>query len=223
MGQLTRYSKGCTVTRITREIDFTSARGVEVACNAILGPRSLVWFSLPCIGGCPWQSVNIRLGPDAERRIRGYLGLFAIMFRNALQLMAVAQDAGATIVIEWPRACRYWHYNRVRRALDRFGLSMYDFDGCMYGIKSILPKTRGTPIRKPWRIATNSPIIGQAFSQKCDGFHPAHAPCAGGDTRQTEGYSRRMADKFHRAFKLHCMNTNQHPSVAISARDAGSV
>ncbi len=125
------------------------------------------------------------------------------MFRNALQVMAVAQSVGAVIVIEWPRACRYWHHDRVKRAIQKFGLQIYDFDGCMYGIKSILPGTLGAPIRKPWRIATNCPIIGNAFSVKCDGSH-SHTPCEGGDTKQTENYSRRLADRFHRAFKESC-------------------
>ena len=125
------------------------------------------------------------------------------MFKNALQVMAVAQSVGAIIVIEWPRACRYWHRDRVKRAMQKFGLELYDFDGCMYGIKSILPKTLGTPIKKPWRIATNCPIIGKAFSVKCDGSH-SHTPCEGGDTKQTEHYSRRFADRFHKAFKESC-------------------
>ena len=203
LGQPTRYTLGCEVTRITLSIDFTSAAGVKAACDAILGSRSAVWFSMPCIGGCPWQTVNINGGPDAVRRIRGYWALFDKMFKNALQVMAVAQSVGAIIVIEWPRACRYWHRDRVKRAMQHFNLELYDFDGCMYGIKSILPKTSGTPIRKPWRIATNCPIIGKAFSVKCDGSH-SHTPCEGGDTKQTENYSRRFADRFHRAFKESC-------------------
>ena len=203
LGQPTRYTSGCDITRITINIDFTSAAGVKAACDAILGSRSAVWFSIPCIGGCPWQTVNINGGPEAERRIRGYWALFATMFKNALQVMAVAQSVGAVIVIEWPRACRYWHHDRVKRAIQKFGLQIYDFDGCMYGIKSILPGTLGTPIRKPWRIATNCPIIGEAFSVKCDGTH-SHTPCEGGDTKQTENYSRRFADRFHRAFNESC-------------------
>ncbi len=201
--QPTRYIKGCEFTRITRDVDFTSAAGVKKVCDAILGSRSAVWFSIPCIGGCPWQIVNINHGPEAVRRIRGYWALFGTMFKNALQVMAVAQSIGATIVIEWPRACRYWHLDKVERAIEKFDLQIYDFDGCMYGIKSILPKSQGTPIRKPWRIATNCPIIGAAFSTKCDGSH-LHTPCEGGHTRQTENYSRRSADSFHRAFRSRC-------------------
>ena len=105
-------------------------------------------------------------GVKAQERLQGYWSLFGVMFRNALQVMAVAQDVGATIVIEWPRQCRYWHHDRVRKAMVRFGLVSYDFDGCMYGVQSIQPKTRGLPILKPWTIATNSRIIDEAFSVK---------------------------------------------------------
>ena len=124
--------------------------------------------------------------------------------------MAVAQSVGATVVIEWPRACRYWHCDRVKKAMEKWGLGIYDFDACAYGIKAILPKTQGVPIKKPWRIATNSPTIGRAFSTKCDGSH-SHTICEGGDTRQTENYSRRFADAFHKTFRLQCsIGTDGH-------------
>ena len=118
--QPTRYTKGCEFTRITRDVDFTSAAGVKKLCDAILGSRSAVWFSIPCIGGCPWQIVNINHGPEAVRRIRGYWALFGTMFKNALQVVAVAQSVGGTIVIEWSRACWYWHLDKVKRAIEKF-------------------------------------------------------------------------------------------------------
>ncbi len=122
------------------------------------------------------------------------------MFKHALQVMAVAQSVGAIIVIEWPRACKYWHHDRVKRAMLNFGLEMYDFDGCMYGIKSVIPKTLNMPIKKPLRLATNSQIIGKAFSTRCCG-HQHHAVCEGKDTTQTEGYSAEFANVFHKAWK----------------------
>ena len=126
-----------------------------------------------------------------------------MLLRGALKVMAVAQAAGATIVFEWPRGCDFWRDKRVIRMIRRFGLMQYDFDGCMYGIQSVVSKTLGLPIRKPWRIVTNSPTIGRAFSQKCDGSHPKHAPCSGGDTRHTESYSKEFAVRFHTAFRAH--------------------
>jgi hypothetical protein len=125
------------------------------------------------------------------------------MWRNVLKVLAVASDKGATVCIEWPRACRYWHSDRVKKGLAKYGLINYDFDGCMYGIKSVIPKTQNMPIKKPLRLATSSPIIGKAFSTRCCG-HTQHAQCEGKDTTQTEGYSVQFANVFHKAWKEHC-------------------
>jgi hypothetical protein len=210
LGQITRHSKGCRVTRITQEIDFLSTAGLELSCKFITGPRCVVWFSLPCVGGCPWQFVNIQKGPNAERRIRGYWALFTRMWRNAICVIATAHAVGATIAIEWPRACRYWYQGKVLRILEKYGLEFYDFDGCMYDIRSQQPKSLGEPIRKPWRIATNSRDIGDAFSRKCSG-HTSHAPCEGRDTRHTESYSPLFASIFHQAFRKLCSNLSSTP------------
>ncbi len=117
------------------------------------------------------------------------------------QILAVASDKGATVCIEWPRACRYWHCDRVKRGLAKYGLVNYDFDGCMYGIKPVIQKTLDMPIKKPLRLATTSPIIGKAFSTRCCG-HTHHAQCEGKDTTQTEGYSTEFANVFHKAWKV---------------------
>ena len=74
----------------------------------------------------------------------------------------------------------------------------------MYGIKSVIPKTLNMPIKKPLRLATNSQIIGTAFSTKCGG-HQHTATCEGKDTTQTEGYSETFANVFHKAWKRQCL------------------
>ena len=99
LGQPTRYTKGCEITRITRDIDFTSAAGVKRVCDAILGSRSAVWFSILCIGGCLWQIANFNQGPVAVRRIREYWTLFGTMLKYALRDMAVVHSVGTTIVM----------------------------------------------------------------------------------------------------------------------------
>jgi hypothetical protein len=214
----TRSSKGCHATRITREIDFLTQAGVDAVFKATIGPRTVIWLSMPCIGGCPWQYVNIvRGGPAAARRIKGYWSLFAAMWKNAMKVIAFAYSVNATVVIEWPRQCRYWFQVKVVRDLRKYGLLPYDFDGCEYGIKSIVKKSFGKPIKKPWRIATNSKIIGSAFSLRCRG-HVDHAVCQGGgdkgDTRHTESYSPEFAHIFHKAFRAHCDSLDPvHPTV----------
>ena len=122
LGRETPDSEGCDITRITLAVDFTKPNGVDLACNSIHGPNDVVWASLPCTGGCPWQFVNARKSPELKRRIEGYWALFGVMWKNLLKVFAVASAKGATLCIEWPKYCRYWYLNRVKKVLVTFGL-----------------------------------------------------------------------------------------------------
>ena len=79
LGRKTRFQKGCRVTRITREIDFTKSKGLDLACDSIRGPLDFVWVSLPCVGGCPWQYVNAKKGPEALRRLQAHWAFHGVM------------------------------------------------------------------------------------------------------------------------------------------------
>jgi len=215
LGQETPDQEGCEVTRITVAVDFTKPDGVNLACESIRGPNDVVWTSLPCTGGCPWQYVNAGKSPELARRIEGYWALFGVMWRNLLKVFAVASEKGATLCIEWPKYCRYWYVDKVKRALAKYGLVMYRYDGCQYGITSIVPKTLGQPIKKPGIIATTSPIIGKAFSRRCQG-KCNHAPCEGRDTPHTEGYSVEFASVFHKAWREHCITYNYPTTNALT-------
>ena len=63
VGRATSSSEGCNKLRITRQEDITKQSGVDFACNAIYGPYDVVFMSLPCVGGCPWNYVNATKGP----------------------------------------------------------------------------------------------------------------------------------------------------------------
>ena len=79
--------------------------------------------------------------------------------------------------------------------VNEFGMNIVEFDGCALGLTS----KEGTPIRKPWRIATTSKLMFDAFSSlKCPG-HSSHAPCAGDETKRTESYTDEMAKLIHQA------------------------
>jgi hypothetical protein len=58
LGSITKQSKGCNVVRLTQDIDVTSDHGLQLAINSIEGPSTLLWGSIPCTGGCPWQRIN---------------------------------------------------------------------------------------------------------------------------------------------------------------------
>ena len=63
--------------------------------------------------------------------------------------------------IEWPQNCRYWKLPRVVKFLDEFSLNCYHFHGCMLGTTD----DEGTPIKKPWTLATSMSEIGEELVQ----------------------------------------------------------
>ena len=77
------------------------------------------------------------------------------------------------------------------------------FDGCMYGLTSLMPKTSGMPIRKPWTIATSMRELN-LLCRKCEHKASDPAPCAGADTKATEGYTDELVLHFHAAVKQWC-------------------
>ena len=103
------------------------------------------------------------------------------------------------LALEWPRGCRYWRLPMVQRVLSKHGMKLYDFDGCAVGLKS----TTGSPIRKPWTVATNHEALGRRLSQfqcKCT---VKHQPGRGEDFKLTEEYTFRMTDAIHQVLRKH--------------------
>ena len=50
---------GWDIIVITEKDDLTSHKGIQKAINAINGPEDVLWHSQPCVGGCPWTTVNL--------------------------------------------------------------------------------------------------------------------------------------------------------------------
>ena len=110
---------------------------------------------------------------------------------------------GALIAIEWPRYNRYWEEDVVQNFIGEMGLGFVTFDGCMFGLVSNKSKNIGMPIRKPWKVATNSPVLRRLLSVHCDGSHK-HVGCQGADTKATEGYTDYLVACIHDAFHQQC-------------------
>jgi hypothetical protein len=129
-----------------------------------------------------------------RKRLAKHLALFAKLWAA---FVIVAEDCiahGGYIAIEWPRACEYWRNAAVLEFVQKHQLTFADFDGCMYELKD----GAGVPIRKPWRLATNSPSLVNHFSLCCDETHE-HTPCAGSQTERTGNYTPCVAACVHRA------------------------
>ena len=62
----------------------------------------------------------------------------------------------------------------------------------------------GTPIKKPWTVATTSPSLAFRLDPlSCPGpeEHPHHRQCAGKITKMTEGYTDELTDIIHEAIR----------------------
>ena len=58
---------------------------------------------------------------------------------------------GGRVAIEWPASCAYWHDKRVRAFVKAHKLDKARCRGCAVGVVDDV----GTPMPKPWHIATN--------------------------------------------------------------------
>ena len=84
----------------------------------IRGPRDVLWNSSPCTGGSAIQQLNIaQWGERALKKIAEHYKLFKKLWVAFEGVAEHAISFGAAVVVEWPRYCRYWNDNRVRRFL----------------------------------------------------------------------------------------------------------
>ena len=107
-----------------------------------------VWVSIPCTGGSTWQHINRKKEAKARKRLQVHLMLFRLLWNNFVIVAKRAHELGATVTIEWPRSCSYWYRHEVRRLIWELKLVEQNFDGCMYGVKSIQKATLDIPIKK---------------------------------------------------------------------------
>ena len=162
----------------------------------------LLFGALPCTGGSQWQNINWHRGPDTQDKTRAHWEVFEMLFNNFVMVEAACSQNGGHVAIEWPRACAYWSRPAVRCFLRLYNLVDFDFDGCMFGLCS----AAGSPIKKPWRIASNL----QQFThlrKKCTHQPSEHARCAGVDTQASEGYTDALAKSIHACFALYACSS----------------
>ena len=156
---------------------------------------TLLFGSLPCMGGSPYQRMNWYRGATTRTKIRGHWRLFRCLWRSFRQVANACLANGGHIAIEWPKSCLYWRNRSVRADLTKWGCVPYHFDGCMYGLVSQSAGTRGVPLRKSWTICSNADGF-KHVARACDHAH-VHARIQGTDTKMTECYTPELADRIH--------------------------
>jgi len=170
LGQARPWSSDADILRITAEDDATKAETQERIVKAIRGAgrKSLLWCSIPCTGGTQWYRYN-RHRPGGVEKQQEHTNLCVQLWRSFTNITSATIQTGCSIVIEWPRQCQYWDRPEVRNFLIQNSFVFSDFDGCQYGLESCANGTLGRPIRKPWRLASNTGRMLQGLDRKCQG------------------------------------------------------
>ena len=68
-------TQNCSLVRLTKEDDMTTDEGVSKALAVAQRKNVLLWASIPCTGGSPWQRITKRLA-SARIKIAAHIELF---------------------------------------------------------------------------------------------------------------------------------------------------
>ena len=195
----------CEALRITKNedlnnIDTRKSILSKAKSYAAVSKPILVWASLPCTGGSTRSHLNLTIEGNREK-VLAARKLFAKLWASFVDLSCGLDRIGAQYAIEWPKNCVYWSWDRIRKWLESHELSKVTFDGCRLGLKD----SHGTPVKKPWRIATSCKVIVKAFKNKtCRGGH-SHAKCL----QESEDYTPKFALLVHQALALQAAERRQ--------------
>ena len=205
----------CEVLRITKNKDLNNVDTRKSILSkaksyAAVSKPILVWASLPCTGGSTWSHLNLTIEGNRER-VLAARKLFTKLWASFVDLSCGLDRIGVQYAIEWPKNCVYWSWDRIRKWLKSHELPEVTFDGCRLGLK----ESHGTPVKKPWRIATSCKAIVKAFKNKtCRGGH-SHAKCL----KDSEDYTPKFASLVHQAFALQAAERRQN-RCAVAALPA---
>ncbi len=195
LGRPYECSKGCRVIRITEDIDANSVQGKFLSAKGVCSKRGLLFGSIPCTGGCPFNSINGRT-EQGRNNIRRHVAAMIPLLRTFERLCALADRCNNFICLEWPAGCSYWKRKDVQRLIQTYNLTVVKFNGC----KLKLTDPKGNLLAKPWKIATNCPGIVERFHKlKCTRDHE-HAENNGKTLKLTEDYTYDFVRLVHEGF-----------------------
>ncbi|MDO7742030.1 MAG: hypothetical protein MUP94_10135, partial [Flavobacteriales bacterium] len=135
MGIKFEEAKGVRHIRVTMAEDFLKVSTLEWILSLIEGERTLIWFSMPCTGGCPWIYLN-KHKQNGLDKINDHRKIMKMMWRHFEIIAKRADKVNAWVVNEWPLNCQYWKDPKVQRFFQTY---VYDFvvvHGCMAGLRS---------------------------------------------------------------------------------------
>ena len=187
---------------------MTTKAGLAKALAAVSEPGIpvLLFGALPCVGGSAYQRLNWHQGPPTRAKVRAHWAEFAKLWRHYVLVAEACRRNGGRLALEWPRGCSYWRESKVKSFLARNNMQMYHLDGCMFGLRSQAPKTRGAMLRKPWTIASDC-VEFQWLCRVCCHAPSEHVKTQGSDTVLTESYTDDLAHGIHECWQYACSST----------------
>ena len=200
--------------RVKLKHDLTTERGVQFVLRVIsawCGHRRLIgakmflllWVSIPCTGGSPWNRLNKMKSKETRDKIKAHVTLFSQLCEATKVVAQKVSDVGGVSALEWPKGCDYWKFQAVQEFISLHGLKIMEFDSCAFGLVAKFGTEKGTPIRKPWRVDSNCEFLLQNLDRQCNKSHD-HAPCAGRDTKVSARYTSSLVAAVHAAFCSWC-------------------
>ena len=204
LGRSSPQSVGCKSLRLTEAEDMTDENNVDKVITEITAfgkPTVTLWASIPCTGGSSWQYINemiyLKTGNKrALRRLRGLRTTFRKLWSNFVAIAQEVINIGGNVCIEWPLRCIYWKDPQVVAFCQSLELTAATVHGCAYGLRD----SKGTHLKKPWKIMTSSRDIAKGIHRECPGGHE-HGHCRGRECKRTELYTREMANAIHVAIR----------------------
>ena len=229
MGLPTPKSSGCEVIRITMDDDVTTPSGLEKAIRTVTDSpfthKTMVWVSIPCVGGSQLQRMNKNRGASTRKLLAKRLKTYRDIWDAFEKVLTACHEAGAIVCIEWPTSCDYWSRREVVRALRKYQFVSSYLHGCRYGLESENRSTRGSPILKPWRIASTASAMLTDLDRKCSASgdeccitaHKPHVPCQGRDAQVSESYTDEFVGVVHDNFRRICTSVVDSCLLCASA------
>ena len=125
IGSIGKQRNDCEVFRITIKEDLRKEQTVHDIVEWSTQPNTLLWFSLPCTAGSPWQNINKRK-PVGFRKWKQHVRIFRQLWKSVETILdrTHKHKNKPIIAFEWPRNCSLWKEPCVRRVLDRYSLAV---------------------------------------------------------------------------------------------------
>ena len=198
MKEVGSRTEGVEVLTVTEADDGTRSDTIESIREQMISHRKrgklvVLWSSIPCTGGCPFQYICIKkFGQDYMGHLRELYQIQKKLWKGFLRMSEVADF----VAIEWPKRCAYWGWNQTKDFLRKRKTFSTFVDAC-----SVKLNQKGQLVRKTWRIETDSTRLLESLKVcVCDGRHD-HLPSKEVNWKETQHYPRRFCELILKGFK----------------------